>query len=55
MPNDKDDEAIRVFNTVTQALWALKDEEARKRVLRSTAVLLGYDFIEEADRARRRS
>jgi hypothetical protein len=52
-PTPPDDPVSAAFIAVTAALWELPDHQ-RERVLRATAILLGFDFLEDERAARRR-
>ena len=46
-PSFPEDPAMRAFVIVTKELWDLADSD-RARVLRSVAILLGLEFLEDA-------
>lgn len=46
-PELPEDPALHAFITVTTELWSLTDPD-RERVLRSVAILLGFEFLEKA-------
>lgn len=53
MPTEND-VAIEAFKTITTTLYALPEKD-RERVLRSAAILIGFEFLEEVEPRRRRT